>query len=261
MKNESAKTDIGEAGGRMAHMRHALQTRLGALRQSRHGRIFNAPEMLAMAASFALLAVSILAYFSLLVPARSRLKTQQLELQQVQKRLRNSAEANASASPVTVADIISSVRNFEANHLAWQSEGRTAVIRELNELIRRNGLRPTAVMSFTPLDPLQPSNAAAGMRAAGNNKQSVFPGTGISLTVEGEYPNLRRFIRDIEAGRQFVVINGVELEGVTESSEQRAADGGKRGSLVSLRVDLAAYFRRVDANADTTGTSPAAETN
>ncbi|MBA3439814.1 MAG: hypothetical protein H0T92_08095, partial [Pyrinomonadaceae bacterium] len=215
MKNESGKTDKGETSGWMAHARSALQTRLGVLRQSRRGRMFDAPEMLAMAASFALLGVAILAYFSLLAPARARLDNQQRELQQVQKRLRNSTAANAGGAQVTAADIINSVQNFEADHLTLQSEGRTAVIRELNELIRRNGLRPTAVMSFTPLDPLQLSSASAGMRATGNTKQSVFPGTGIGLTVEGQYPNLRRFIRDIEVGRQFVVINGVELEGVT----------------------------------------------
>lgn len=255
MKNEPEKTGRSEAGGRAARSRTALQARLSALRRSRRGSMFDAPEMLAVAASFALLGVAVLAYFSLLAPARARLETQRRELRQAQTRLRNSTAANADGTQVTVADVINSVQNFEANHLALQSESRTAIIKELNELIRRNGLRPTAVMSFTSLDVLQLSSDAAGVRATGNTKQSVFPGTGISLTVEGQYPNLRRFIRDIEAGRQFIVINGVELEGVTESSEQRAAE---RGSLVSLRVDLAAYFRR---NASSVGGAPAAATN
>ena len=88
--------------------------------------------------------------------------------------------------------------------------------------------------------------------------QSVFPGIGVTLTVEGTYPNLRRFIRDIEADRQFVVINTVELEGVTDTGSADAppppaADGApgaapsqgpSRGALVSLRLDMAAYFRR-----------------
>nr|MBA3440617.1 hypothetical protein [Pyrinomonadaceae bacterium] len=49
--------------------------------------------------------------------------------------------------------------------------------------------------------------------------------------------------------------------GVTESNEQRAADGGGRGSLVSLRLDLAAYFKRSASNAGTAGDTPVAETN
>jgi Type II secretion system (T2SS), protein M subtype b len=99
--------------------------------------------------------------------------------------------------------------------------------------------------------------------------QSVFPGIGVTLTVEGTYPNLRRFIRDIEADRQFVVIDTVELEGVTDSSASEApapvpvpgAETGiptqprtpSRNALVSLRLDMAAYFRR----AATTAAAPA----
>ncbi|HEX7957945.1 MAG TPA: GspMb/PilO family protein [Pyrinomonadaceae bacterium] len=91
-------------------------------------------------------------------------------------------------------------------------------------------------------------------------EQSVFPGIGVTLTVEGVYPNLRRFIRDIEADRQFVVINTVELEGVSDAGSgglpaapdggpAPAAQGPSRGALVSLRLDMAAYFRRAAAAA------------
>lgn len=92
--------------------------------------------------------------------------------------------------------------------------------------------------------------------------QSVFPGIGVALTVEGTYANLRRFIRDIEADRQFVVVNAVELEGVTDSNSTTATaplvspegvvvaaqpSGPSRGALVSLHLDMAAYFRRASA--------------
>src|SRR6185436_1087529 len=97
--------------------------------------------------------------------------------------------------------------------------------------------------------------------------QSIFPGIGVTLTVEGTYPNLRRFIRDIEGDpRQFVVINTVELEGVTDvnTAEQLAppvtngvmpgappqAQAPTRGALVSLRLDMATYFRRAGASAE-----------
>ena len=105
--------------------------------------------------------------------------------------------------------------------------------------------------------------------------QSVFPGIGVTLTVEGTYPSLRRFIRDIEADRQFVVINTVELEGVTDSNSahqttpqmvqppavapetpgaqpqvQPQIQSPSRGALVSLRLDMAAYFRRASAAAE-----------
>ncbi len=90
--------------------------------------------------------------------------------------------------------------------------------------------------------------------------QSTFPGIGVTLTVEGGYANLRRFVRDVEADRQFVVINTVELEGVTDTDAPPpvappdgtdpnavAAPTSARGTLVSLRLDMAAYFRRAGA--------------
>ena len=89
----------------------------------------------------------------------------------------------------------------------------------------------------------------------------------MSVTVEGPYQSVRHFVRDIEMSRQFLIINAVELEGVTQSGTAtpetsivrtpapvrggRAAvplkvppPAGGRGTLVSLRLDLATYFRR-----------------
>lgn len=115
------------------------------------------------------------------------------------------------------------------------------------------------------------------------------------MTLEGEYQNIRRFIREIESSNQFVVVSTVELEGAdakekreqkqiqrqatqtnqlrpnisqptmegfpvnpnanpiavnpqqpkTQSQPKAASPKGKvRGELVSLRIEMAAYFRR-----------------
>ena len=114
--------------------------------------------------------------------------------------------------------------------------------------------------------------------------QSLFPGVYVTTTVEGSYQNLRRFIRDIETSDQFIVISAVELqpsdnkEGndanapvqasinrveisptdqsgfpqqnptfvqeVPQTQQTRAARGRTRGEVVSLRLEMAAYFRR-----------------
>jgi hypothetical protein len=115
--------------------------------------------------------------------------------------------------------------------------------------------------------PRRPSTS--GGEAGQRIEQSIFPGIGVTLTVEGAYPNLRRFIGDIEADRrQFVVINTVELEGVTDANAAEApapapvvpgAEPGNaqpqtqtpsRNALVTLRLDLVAYFRRAATAAD-----------
>jgi hypothetical protein len=46
------------------------------------------------------------------------------------------------------------------------------------------------------------------------------------VTVEGEYQNVRRFIRDIERSRQFVVINEVELQRATQNNAPASAYEG-----------------------------------
>jgi hypothetical protein len=80
----------------------------------------------------------------------------------------------------------------------------------------------------------------------------------VMVTVEGQYSNIRRFIRDIEKNKQFVVINEVELQRANENSapvsaeepaaESTAPGSGTRGSLVSLQLNMATYFQRNGGN-------------
>ena len=113
--------------------------------------------------------------------------------------------------------------------------------------------------------------------------QSLFPGVYVTTTVEGSYQNLRRFIREMETSNQFIVISAIELQpsenedkkgdanaperasinrvevnptnefGVPQNSIQqvvaqppqlKAVRGKTRGETVTLRLEMAAYFRR-----------------
>jgi len=74
------------------------------------------------------------------------------------------------------------------------------------------------------------------------------------VTIEGQYQNLRHFVRDIESSKQFIIINAVELERATESNTQPTAESSplKSGSaLVSLRLDMATYFQRTGGASET----------
>ena len=105
------------------------------------------------------------------------------------------------------------------------------------------------------------------------------------MTVEGSYQNLRRFIREIETGREFIVISAIELApSDTESRKDteepkikpinpnqiKVGPGGKliqqpnpltagnpqelinrpkgktHGDNLALHLEMAAYFRRPD---------------
>jgi hypothetical protein len=192
------------------------------------------------------------------------------------ERMLQSQQANLGESKDTqqrVSEILTSLDRFEIDHLGLASSGSRTVYEEINRLIGKNGLRISGGIQFTQLQEAAPGaegsprarRAQSGEESGQRVVQSIFPGIGVTLTVEGTYPNLRRFIRDIEGDRrQFVVINTVELEGVTDvnAAEQLAppAANGEtpgaqprtptRGALVSLRLDMATYFRRAAAAAE-----------
>lgn len=245
MRREAHTTDAGAGAGQA---RAQVSERLARFRRSRRTSFLGVPEMFALASACALLALALAAYFLLLVPQRSRLAALERERDQLQTQIRSATEnknRNLSTGE-TVARILRSLSEFESAAL----ETREASIKDLIEELNRKSASARlsrAQFSFIYQDDTQASaTQAAQQRAAGNlagaarRRQTVFPTTDISLNIEGTYANLRRFIRDIEQSRRFIVINAVQLEGINDSGATDAA----RGALVSLRLDMSAYFRR-----------------
>lgn len=272
MKNDTAVT--GTTGARGA----ALRTRLDTFRATRRRGPVGLPEFAALALAALLLLAAVLSYLFLLVPQSSRRTSLDAEGKSLEQVLA-SQQTNLGANQDTekrVSEILSSLETFEVDHLGNPSSGTKTLIEELNRLITKNSLRISGGINFTQLQEVIPGAENAprarrqGADAQGAQRvvQSIFPGIGVTLTVEGTYPNLRRFIRDIEGDRrQFVVINTVELEGVSDANtaeltapqvanEGALPNGGApqlqpqtptRGALVSLRLDMATYFRRAAA--------------
>ena len=88
--------------------------------------------------------------------------------------------------------------------------------RRLNSLIAAYGLVNTAGPDYQPLEPvdqLQRIRKSRQKKKTGRDSfRSLFPGVYVSMTVEGSYQNLRRFIRELESGDEFVVISAIQLE-------------------------------------------------
>jgi hypothetical protein len=269
LKDDTAVT--GGAGARAA----ALRTRLGTLRATRRRGPFGLPELGALLAAALLLLAAVFSYLFLLVPQNSRkasLETESGDLERLLKSQQNNLGTSQDTAQ-RVSEILTSLERFELDHLAAAASGRKTAVEELNRLITKNNLRISGGITFTQLQETLPGEENAqrarrqssGEQSAQRIVQSIFPGIGVTLTVEGTYPNLRRFISDIEGDRrQFVVINTVELEGVTDvnAAEQPAppVTNGElpgappqtptRGAFVSLRLDMATYFRRAATAAE-----------
>lgn len=217
------------------------------------------PEIIGLSVAALLSLVAVIAYFNYLAPARARLAALQSDYAQLQARLRGATEGvqRGENSEASIAEILQSLNDFETNHLPARGEGQTVVIEELNNLIRRNSLRISGSATFASLDPVQSGSNTRPRTGSAAGAPSVFPGVGITLTVEGAYGNLRRFVHDIESSRQFIVISSVELQGMTEGTSGARTNA----ALVSLRLNMAAYFRRDIATQTTSSDNSVSSVN
>ena len=179
-----------------------------------------------------------------------------------------------------MAKLVSSVDQFETTYLPVASNGRTSLYQRLNNLIIGHGLINTSGPDYAPLEMADATKGVESEDERGRARfRSLFPGAYVTMTLEGSYQNLRRFIRDIETGNEFVIISSIELEpsdsqaraqrpeaavapeqddmmmpqpnpnfpqgGRLPGSQQVQRPKGRTlGEVVSLRLEMAAYFRR-----------------
>ncbi len=225
-----------------------IHARLHRIRSSRYSGLFGAAEVIAVAGSALVLVLVIISYVYFLVPARSNLATAKTEQARLKTLLSSSRQvvSDGETTEAAVKNITESLEHFETSGLFERTRGRMDLYDELNQLIRKNALRNTSGPTYTVLEPV--GSRTSANKGASAKWQSIYPGIATSLTVEGQYPNLRRFVRDIEASKLFLIINSVELERATETSSV-GADASQRASLISLRLNMATYFQR--ANSET----------
>ncbi|HLL76365.1 MAG TPA: GspMb/PilO family protein [Pyrinomonadaceae bacterium] len=241
-----AQQQHAQPARRGAEARRQLQERLARFRGQHRTGMVGLPEVVALVAACALLAVAAASYFLLLVPARMSLANLETERSQLQTQIRTATENRDTrlSAGDRVSEIVRSLEQFETGALAPREASINSLYEELTEKPRRNGLA-RAQFSFVHQDEQarnqqQQQAAAANLSGVARRRQNIFPSTDITLNIEGSYANARRFIRDLERSRRFVVINGIQLEGINETG----ADAAARGALVTLRLDMSAYFRR-----------------
>lgn len=229
---------------------------------------------------------AIIVYVFFVIPSSSELATNKrkadsLEAEAVSARTKY-GEITSSQDQVT--KILTSVDNFETQYLPAVSNGQQALYQRLNGLIMQHGLVNTSGPDYQSLDIQEQTRNQQGQSDdKGREKyRSLYPGVYVTMTVDGSYQNLRRFIRDIETGNEFVVISAVELAPsdteVTKQPQQIAPpakpntkpantsqpgfftsvpaiqqpqmiqgarqSGKVHGEVVALHIELAAYFRR-----------------
>lgn len=250
-----------------------------------YGGMWGQNEIVAAAVSMVAILAAIALYLFVVAPSNSELERNRAERSRIELEL-ISARAkygNITSTETQVAKLMSSVDEFESSYLPVAATGRTSLYQRINGLIGSYGLVNTNGPEFSPLEIAERAQTGQSDEDRGREKfRSLFPGVYVTMTVEGSYQNLRRFIREIETGNEFVVVSSVELE---SSDSEKPADATKpqqnipqrsgvsintgmpagfddpaspvqnagqsprrrgktRGETVSLRLEMAAYFRR-----------------
>lgn len=236
----------------------------------------------------AILAVVIL-FVLVVLPARKELQASKTERNNLETELMSarSKYGTITTTEARVAELITSVNDFESRFLRNPLLDKTSLYQRVNGLISAYGLVNTSGPDYAPLEVSETGTNQEAETERGRAKfQSLFPGVYVTTTVEGSYQNLRRFIREIETSQQFVVISAIELapaeneekadptrptqasinqvqinpmtqdgfsqnptitQNVPPSRQSPPARGKTRGETVSLRLEMAAYFRRPNA--------------
>lgn len=242
-----------------------------------YGGMWGPLEIAAVAIGFmTLIGVGFL-YFVLVLPSNQELAKNKSEADRLEAELvsARSKYGQITSTEAQVATLLTSVDDFQTRFLPATTNGQTALYQRLNGLIRGYGLVNTSGPDYAPLEIADQNAEQATDEERGRAKfRSLFPGVYVTVTLEGSYQNLRRFIREIESGREFIVVSSVELapsdsdgqkqqntqtppviagglpgfnQPVVQPATQVQRPKGKtHGEVVSLQIEMAAYFRRPD---------------
>ena len=254
-------------------------------------------EIGAIAAGALAMLAALIVYFLIVIPsnrdlAQKKSDADRLEAEQMSAK---SKYGEITSTQDQVSKLVTSVDDFQTRFLPVATTGQAALYQRLNGLMAAYDLVNTSGPDYAPLATADLIPGQQNEEEKGRSKfRSLFPGVYVTVTLEGSYQNLRRFIREIETGREFIVVSTVELapsdtEGkkdqaqpntaavrppgipggqpvfnpanglpanrgipagpvqppVQTAAQQALAKKGKmHGEVVSLHIELAAYFRR-----------------
>jgi hypothetical protein len=213
-------------------------------------------------ALFAIIAVCHL-FFNVLGERRQNIDSLQSESQKLHTQIdqfrKQEREARERANNTKL--VLEKLDEFNNRFLKDQRPGRLAIIDELNELIRNNGLLLQSGLSFRQIVDVdevdQKEKIPAGKkRRSKSDKIDVFPGMQIGFSVSGPYENFRKFLYDLETNKLFMIVERIDLrmnEGQQIVRSQQSfgrqprnvnVPGRDAASGLQIQISLKTYFRK-----------------
>jgi hypothetical protein len=185
-------------------------------------------------------------YFTTLGPAQSEVNNLQRQLETL-KQTEIEMTAHATKTVEMQADMgkaaLESLEGFKSSRLKALSVGRIALINDINALAKKHSVQLTSGigMALDTAEDTMEGDGKGGEKKKGTSLLSVFPNLKARFTVSGDYARLRSFISELEANKQFLTIDSLNLaaikQGDGERTRRRAGPSG-----IGLSVELTAFF-------------------
>ena len=208
-------------------------------------------EMVAAGIAVGFVILVILYYFLSLSPVEERLKSVEKDVAEQSNIIKPPSPTSPKTGPSQkeqIQDAKNSLSEFEGSYLKSMEQGRIDLINEINQLAKADKLRLGSGIEMHAtyrVAGLSESEPQGSKKKRDSDSLDVFPRVQFHFVVRGEYADLRKFLRDLESSKQYVIVDSVNLA----NSEQKPGRGSKAvaqvvsGSGLSLTVAMNAYFR------------------
>lgn len=226
----------------------------------------SAVEIVALVGALAFIVTVAFFYFYNVQPLSSELARLQAREADLTARLKqmNTDEQKRTEQATNADSILGSLRQFEA-YLKPDERGMTQILNEV-DLVGKTHKVVIGDASYRVDESEQLTEEGGQPKPSNDKKQRIYPALGIDTVVIGEYPNLRRFLADLERSRQFLIINGIVFQGESDQVRRQANKaGGPKLQLsspeaipVSLKVEMDTYFQAPLSIAEQSAAKPLA---
>ncbi|MBX7218786.1 MAG: type II secretion system protein M [Blastocatellia bacterium] len=144
-----------------------------------------------------------------------------------------------------VGEALKKLKTFEEDYLRERRAGQLALLDELNELGRKTSVQMSNEITMSeaqePLPELGKQKGADKISANEKEKFVVFPTVSVKFDISGPYANVRKFIKELERSKQFIIL---ELLEVSQETGNAFKLGGAPTDMVHVDLTLTAFYRR-----------------
>jgi hypothetical protein len=181
----------------------------------------------------------------------------------------NTKEKKRLEQAANAAKILESLRDFDGR-LTPDERGKTQIINEIDALsVTHKVVTSDSNYRQEEADEAKlDENGNPTLQPKRDKRPKIYPNLGIETTVVGDYPNLRRFLSDLERSKQFLIVNSLSFQGGDDRVVRQLAKSGKQIQLsspeaapVTLKIEFETYFQPPSVGAATAQFKPPALKN